>query len=338
MVKHFLQETALLAAKALANGGERETLMTTVWDISGNCQGPYQREIFARPNVKLVSGPRSGWIKSDPMNKSGIPLRVMLSTRCRSCINCRKARATLWRNRMLAETATAPRTWFLTMTFMPEVHDYALNSARFRGDASGADYDDLGDAAQFAKLVSELGGHVTRYWKRLRKAGAQFRYCIVAEPHKSGKPHFHALVHEVDPGLPVRHALLREQWGVGFIHVKLVNDKAQVGYLCKYLVKSASARVRASVRYGEGQNVLTNIEPVKVREISTPFSFNEGKAKRRNREKGTDHANRIVSGSIPFGEFIEASRLSTEASTTVDVSTSNVSERPEGYTLSETFG
>lgn len=339
MVKAFLQETALLAAKALANGGERETLMTTSWDISGNCSDPYEREVFARPNAKLVTNPfRSNRLKSDPMNKSGIPLRVRLSTRCRVCLNCRKAKANLWRGRMLAETAIAPRTWFITFTFAPEVQDYALHTCRFRKDQSSADFDELSAGKQFALVASELNRELNLYWKRLRKSGAQFRYAVVAEAHKSGRPHFHALLHEVSADNPLRHATMREQWGVGFIQIKLVSDKKMVWYLCKYLTKAVHARVRASIGYGKNTLLEPN-QVMKKLDVKTDPTFSKTQSQAGSSKKRmTAHAE--LPCNVPDWIEWEAARLSTAASETFNISSQDGTKAPgpEVRSLEETFG
>ncbi len=104
---------------------------------------------------------------------------------------------------------------------------------------------------KFRLLATEAGKEITRYLKRLRKAGARVRYCLVAEAHKSGLPHFHMLLHEVSEDHPVRHRLLVDKWGAGFVNAKLVPSESRVAfYVTKYLTKSARARIRASAEYG----------------------------------------------------------------------------------------
>lgn len=73
---------------------------------------------------------------------------------------------------------------------------------------------------------------------------------MVAERHKSGLPHYHALVHEVHQLYPVTYRILTDAWDYGHIHAKLVQGPAAARYCAKYLSKSAEARVRASGAYG----------------------------------------------------------------------------------------
>lgn len=75
------------------------------------------------------------------------------------------------------------------------------------------------------------------------------RYCLVAEAHKSGLPHFHVVIHH--RVVPVRHKTLKEAWRLGFSDFKLVEENQAVArYVSKYLAKALGSRVRASARYG----------------------------------------------------------------------------------------
>lgn len=99
--------------------------------------------------------------------------------------------------------------------------------------------------------------------KRLRKAHGKrggLRYLVVMEAHKSNLPHYHILLHEVFTDYPMRKALLRPAWRFGFSHWKLADEKA-APYVAKYLAKSAQARIRASIDYG---NPLTSLDTDKL--------------------------------------------------------------------------
>lgn len=91
----------------------------------------------------------------------------------------------------------------------------------------------------------------TLFFKRLRKVtGAKIRYLLVAEQHKDGWPHYHALLHE--KGVAVTKRQLEHEWRLGFTQFKLVplDDPHVAGYVTKYIAKQALARIRASLRYG----------------------------------------------------------------------------------------
>lgn len=111
----------------------------------------------------------------------------------------------------------------------------------------------LSSAQVFEELCREFGAELTLYLKRLRKnTKAKFRYLLVAEKHKSGLPHFHALIHEEEEG-GLLHAQLTSTWKLGFTKFKVVNAVQTAWYVAKYLAKSSEARVRASRCYGQSQ-------------------------------------------------------------------------------------
>ena len=129
-----------------------------------------------------------------------------------------------------------------------------VSRARQRLWSGGTDFDALSPHDQFMERMTEIGREVTLYLKRVRKeSGARVRYLLVAEAHKSGLPHLHILVHEASPDKPVRHKTLEGQWKLGFTRFKLAHDVKTASYVCKYISKALLARVRASLRYGQGE-------------------------------------------------------------------------------------
>ena len=131
--------------------------------------------------------------------------------------------------------------------------------------------------------MTEVGREVTRYLKRVRKeSGARVRYLLVAERHKSGQPHLHIMVHEADQERPVRYATLANQWKLGFVHFKLAQDTKTAAYVCKYISKALLARVRASLRYGLGEEERTTVH-------SEPDGRTRGKQPQKG-EKGESEA------------------------------------------------
>jgi hypothetical protein len=141
-----------------------------------------------------------------------------------------------------------------------------LSLARATAARKGYDFEDQTNEKQFIARNAEISKEITRYIKRVRKnSAASLRYLVVTEAHKSGDPHYHALIHEVHPDEPVRKAILKDCWKLGFSHHKLVKDPIHASYVCKYLSKTMSARVRASQHYGRiiSPVVLQNVKGTK---------------------------------------------------------------------------
>lgn len=241
-----LDAVSKTAYKALTEGGERLSQMRFRWNVHGPCLSPKTVMVFGRP-----SG-RGKYIVVEPGSKH--PLEVELTTACRQCENCRKQRARIWAARAMSEIERSSRTWFGTLTLSPDEHFKALCRVRSLSDDRLSEFDSRSEGERFSLVVTEIGREVTRFLKRVRKnSGVRLRYCLVAERHKSGLPHFHVLLHERSQ--PVRHAVLSEAWKLGFTNFKLVTDgKKAAWYAAKYLSKDSLARVRASCRYGEGFN------------------------------------------------------------------------------------
>lgn len=169
--------------------------------------------------------------------------------RCRKCEPCLRRRGREWTSRAMTEVARAPRTWLVTLTLRPEAH-FMLglrSTRRLRG--GGTDLDALSPNERFNERWREIGVEATKWLKRTRERSGALRYLMVVEAHKSGLPHIHLLVHDVD-GASVLYRHLVDHWPHGFAHAKLVEDARSASYVCKYLSKSALARVRASSGYG----------------------------------------------------------------------------------------
>jgi len=237
-----------LALKAMSSPTAKRTGMSTLeWDVSGRCESPRKAVIEGRPDRDTDQG--YGWAPG----KLG-PIWIEMEIPCRRCPACLRARANLWRHRARAEIQGAQRTWFGTMTLSPERHQHWLNVCRHRcRTEKGVDYDTLSKLEQFQRRCWAISPELTKWLKRVRKnSGANMRFMLVAEAHKSGLPHFHGLFHEgVGPALLHRH--LYDAWNQGLVRsFKLVaeDDEGAEYYVTKYLNKSSLARVRASLDYG----------------------------------------------------------------------------------------
>ena len=240
MVHDERSSNLLIAGRALSNGGRMNSLISTEWDFAGSCENPYKRSIRGAP-----AAGRDGTI-AVVRGVSKSPFYVDLSARCRKCGPCLRHRGYVWQQRCATELAMTQfmgyRAWFVTFTFKPAFHLWALGS--IGNDKRGF--------PQVARIANRC---VTLWLKRLRKQGSAFRYCVVMEPHLSGVPHLHGIFHEIDPGQRLTERKLRGSWSEnGFLRANLINLEEGVGrssaYLSKYLTKVMLARVRASKQYG----------------------------------------------------------------------------------------
>lgn len=239
-------------------------------DLCGDCQSPVMVALTGLRSKELAwldmltdatswpgtdFAPGVGWI-GDPhdrtMSHYGRVRNVDIAVRCRKCPACLKARAALWRRRMVAETASANRTWFITLTVDPARQSYCRNLARAAIAEQGLWFDNLAPDDRFNQQCKPLIEEYQRFMKRLRKrSGASVRYCLVVERHKSGDPHLHLLLHEVEGN--VRWRDIDGCWTWGFHKSNLVqaeDAQAAANYAAKYLTKSAANRIRASRHYG----------------------------------------------------------------------------------------
>lgn len=191
-------------------------------------------------------------------------------------------RSSHWAHRAETEFEAAQATWLGTLTLSPFHHAVidarVARRAQQRGSAWLTDWT---KQEVFRARAGEIGKEVSKYLKRIRKAGrGPFRYMLVAEAHDSartseemrGRPHYHLLLHEGHLGALVRpeeyhltsngvirvddKSPLRTQWEFGFTQIEQCRDSQSASYLCKYLSKAMLWRVRASLRYGESQEIV----------------------------------------------------------------------------------
>lgn len=260
-VRHVADLRRLIAS-ALWDGAEVVSRTTMRWDISGSCERPVNFVLEGRP---AAWGGRDDWgdyqfvhpLLGRPETAWGgpawdVPLFVDMSTRCRKCSWCLKQRASLWSLRAKAEIHAASRTWFGTLTLRPEEHFRAVCKADATSRKRGTEWAELSPSEQFQARHSVISQDLTKWLKRVRKESeSRLRYCLVAEAHKSGLPHYHCLIHERWLGGEVQERTLRRQWPLGFSKFNLVEGSAAAWYVAKYLAKTSDARVRASIGYGK---------------------------------------------------------------------------------------
>lgn len=261
--------------RALANGGNRDSLSQVSWDVSGDCETPFTMELEGRWNPGerdrfVKAGERVVHVRGGHWQTEGAryervrvenpwPVALILDVPCRKCRTCLARRAAHWRLRAEAEINAAPRTWFGTLTLSPEANARVTWEAEAKLSKGGERLGDLSPREQFAERHRVISKELTRWLKRIRKeSGATLRYCLVAEAHKTGLPHYHCLIHEVFAEQNVGERTLRRQWTDGYSKWNLVRDKGSAGYVTKYLSKAALARVRASVGYGNTVLAIAN--------------------------------------------------------------------------------
>lgn len=174
---------------------------------------------------------------------------------CRNCAKCLQFKAARWRERILAEIAAAPRSWYQTLTFAPTLLAGVHLEAQKLIPSSVED-SDRPEALRRAVEVAAYA-HVQRYLDRLRKAGPSLRYFAVFERgSENDREHFHLVMHEVDR--PLTSRLLEDKWRPSLSYPRLVREDVPgrgVSYLTKYLTKTSEARPRASLRYGDTESV-----------------------------------------------------------------------------------
>jgi hypothetical protein len=113
---------------------------------------------------------------------------------------------------------------------------------------------------RFSELLKEAGREVSLYLMRLRTGEkgkgwkpVRFRYFLVSEPHKSGDPHFHLVVHEQVVDMPITNRRIEKTWPHGLVHARLIKTAKFARYVVKYLGKGFDGRIRPSKLYGRLQ-------------------------------------------------------------------------------------
>lgn len=276
------REWVAFAGNALMRGAVAQGPYKVRWDASGRCQSPVYREIKGRAYYGMPSG-RSGKesFQAEARENQNPTAYLDMWVPCRRCAVCLRRRANHWKLRAMTELKQTDdrggRTWFCTLT-LDEGKQFQVELA-VRARVGSSEFEAMSPEHRFGELAREAGKLVTLWLKRVReKTGAGLRYLLVCEAHKSGKPHYHLLVHEADREKPVRWRDLSDTWVQnGFFHGKIVNRDTPVSYVTKYLSKDARSRVRASVGYGQGDYTPLHSGLKGQREETlTPFPFGAG--------------------------------------------------------------
>ena len=226
--------------RAQWDGKAHQDADTGIWhvDYHGDCQSP--REVRQHSTRGILS---------------------RYKVRCRKCGPCRRAMRNYWGYAAMEQTrrsaAEGGRTWFGTLTCDADWQTELLLRAMKRSKEPSAEWWKVEQCGErYRRVCAEFLREVQKYWKRLRNDGHSFKYLAVFEPHKSGKPHCHFLLHELK-GDSILKRELRDRWPCGFIGAKLVGGTARQApdidkaawYAVKYLSKCNQTRVRASRDY-----------------------------------------------------------------------------------------
>jgi len=236
---------AIILRRAMEGGAKPLSDRLWIWRACGGCTAPVQIH---------YTSPSAGVLRQ--------------YARCRICENCMKARRNQWRIRAAIEYASSPRTWLLTLTLNVEAQLQITYEADLRHiEKTGSSLLSLTAQQQYPFLAGEGFRLVTKYFKRVRKnTSKSFRYLVVAEPHKSQVPHYHALIHEGPEAVLKRE--LQENWQHGFSNCKLCLNPKGIDYAAKYITKANGGRVRASVAYGKTPVPAYANSPVNQRGVS----------------------------------------------------------------------
>lgn len=231
-----------VAAAGIGRGFQMTGRVSGEWLLAPTCENPVPVQMDGAPAA--LRGGRH--VRID-----GKSFGLTLYTKCRRCADCLRRRRNLWAYRAQEEMKRAGRTWFATFTLAPFNHSVMWMRASARLAAGGTNLELLPDRDKRAEVAREYAAEITKYFKRLRKnTGADLRYILTSERHKSGLPHFHALIHEVKGSPPLKHDALTTNWKLGYTKFKLVEALQTAWYVAKYLAKAMDNRVRASLRYG----------------------------------------------------------------------------------------
>ncbi|AXH76181.1 MAG: replication initiator protein [Microviridae sp.] len=272
-----LKSLARIAASGIGRGFVQETPQRGSWDMSGDCASP----------VPVQMDAASSRLQGEYRVRTAGPIfGLTMHTRCRRCPPCLRNRSAKWAYRATEEIAGSARTWFATFTLSPHHHALMRMRASARLRPRGVDLELLPVEERIREVGAEYTRELTKWVKRIRKnSGAALRYMLVQEQHKSGLPHFHAVIHEVNTDEPVRHATLTSGWKLGFSKFKLVEGPKAAWYVAKYLAKDVLSRVRASIGYGKTAYAAGGVSKRPPRQKTSPPAT-------------TSQLNEVLTGSI----------------------------------------
>lgn len=139
---------------------------------------------------------------------------------CGKCPQCIARRVSAWSFRLMQEEKVSSSAHFLTLTY--SIQDVPITPKKF---------------------MTIEKAEIQKFLKRLRKAHKDGRkikyYCVGEYGGKTMRPHYHAIMFNVD--LP----LVQQAWGLGHIHYGNVSG-ASIGYCLKYMAKRGKIPMHAN--------------------------------------------------------------------------------------------
>lgn len=177
-----------------------------------------------RKNPKYLPNKKNGGNPPIPSD----PRLLCLKYDCGKCYECRRARATMWRYRLLQEYkfSSTKRFHFVTFTFSDE------SLSALRSEFSGEDDNFIAKKA------------VRRFLERYRKKyGVSLRHFLVTElGGKNGRIHLHGIVMDCKAGryrgsrYIIDMDLFHSIWQYGFCFFGWCNERS-ISYVTKYIMK-----------------------------------------------------------------------------------------------------
>lgn len=206
----------------------------------------------------------------------------------------------MWAARAMHEVREAERTWFATFTLTPEAHYTMQCRAIAHAESRAIPTTELTAEDLFARQSDEVSKELTLWFKRLRKKvpSHSVRYLLVRERHKSGLPHWHALIHESGE-VPITYRML-DTWEFGFAKFKLMQDERAAFYVAKYLGKSHDGRVRASVGYGQFNSDRETTSVIADARRRRGMEASEAKPKTSHKKEDEQLENQMESSALVY--------------------------------------
>lgn len=269
MTVRYVADVSRIALKSMLYGGDGHH-----WDASNRCEAP--KHLLFVQHKRNVKGTdhltrRGDYEPDGRVIRPAVTVRALgihVLVPCRRCPRCsrvlKRMREQEWTRKATLELGAAFRTWFGTLTIRPEERYRAELTARQRAQDEGLLWEEIAASDQFTRVHMVYSAEITRFYKRVRKnSRALLRHLTVCEQHKDGAHHYHVLIHETSSAR-VQWKVLTKAWELGFSSFKLVPeyDLKSALYVCKYLSKESSQRVRCSTHYGDPEACADRLQTV----------------------------------------------------------------------------
>ena len=149
---------------------------------------------------------------------------------CGNCVSCLGNRRHDWSFRLWQELKSSSSAKFVTLTYRDEDLPFSSETGEailLKKDLQAFIQDLRNEQARNEAKLSKIG----RSFRREAK-NDKIRYFAVGEYGSKGRPHYHALIFNMDPFTEKRISCI---WKKGFVKVDQVNQ-ARIYYVTKYLI------------------------------------------------------------------------------------------------------